>query len=233
MIHDSFECDIYFIRHGESESNVVAGLAAGKNFDAPMTERGHRQSRALGERLGSEGVEFDRIYTSSMVRAVQTTQGMLAGMGIPEASFQTVDEAIELQSPSWRGKRIDEVITPDVALLRESKGKWFVPGDGESERVVERRFSNWLEDELIYNPEFVKPGRHTVAIVSHGLALKCLFHYILGFDDRFIRRIALDNTAISRFKLTPTGWFPVSINDAAHTWGIGDVNREHALNITP
>lgn len=42
------EFNLYFIRHGESESNVTPDLAAGKNWDAPMTERGHRQALALG-----------------------------------------------------------------------------------------------------------------------------------------------------------------------------------------
>jgi broad specificity phosphatase PhoE len=154
-------------------------------------------------------------------------------MGIPDTPFRRVDEAIELQIPGWRGKRQDEVYTPDVSLLRVTKGKWFVPPDGESERMVERRFSNWIEDEVTNNPDFVKLGRQTIAIVSHGLALKCLFHYILGYNDRFIRQFVIDNTAISRFRFTATGWFLVSINDASHTWEIGDVNREHAANITP
>ena len=233
MIHDSFLCDIYFIRHGESESNVVTGMAAGVNFDAPMTERGHRQARALGKRLGAEGVEFDRIYSSSMTRAVQTAQGMLEGMGIPDTQFRRADEIIELQVPGWRGKRQVDVITPEVALLQVTKGKWFVPPDGESERMVERRFSNWIEDEVTNNPDFAKLGRQTIAIVSHGLALKCLFHYILGYNDRFIRQFVIDNTAISRFRFTSTGWFLVSLNDASHTWELGDVNREKAMNITP
>ncbi len=38
MIHENVEFDFYFIRHGESQSNVTPGIAAGINFDAPMTE---------------------------------------------------------------------------------------------------------------------------------------------------------------------------------------------------
>ncbi len=233
MIHDGFECDIYFIRHGESESNIVEGLAAGRNYDAPMTPRGFEQARALGERLKAEGVSFDRVYVSSLTRAVQTAETMLETMGAASVQYEKVDEIIELQVPGWRGRPREEIYTPAVEYLRASKGKWFVPGDGESERAVERRFSNWLEDEIIFNPEYLAGGRRTVAIVSHGLALRCLFHYILGYEDRFIRRIQLDNACISRFKFAPTGWFPISINDAAHTNHVGDVNREGGTSITP
>ena len=90
MIHPDFQADFYFIRHGESESNATPGLAAGVNFDAPMTDRGHKQAIALGERLAAEGRLFDRIYSSSLIRAVQTTQGMLRGMGIGDTKFDSL-----------------------------------------------------------------------------------------------------------------------------------------------
>ena len=233
MLHDEFECDFYFIRHGESESNVVSGLAAGKNWDAPMTERGHRQALALGERLRRSGVVFDAIYSSSQIRTVQTTERMLEGMGIPDTPFEKVDEIMELQVPKWRGMPREQAYTPEVTMLRERKGRWFVPDGGESERAVERRVSNWLDDRILRNPEHVEKGKQTVAVLSHGIALRCLFHSILGFEDRYIRRMALFNTSISRFTFASTGWFPRCINDAAHTFDIGDVAWEGPLDITP
>ncbi|MCH8818411.1 MAG: histidine phosphatase family protein [Chloroflexi bacterium] len=227
MIHPDFQADFYFIRHGESESNATPGLAAGVNFDAPMTDRGHKQAIALGERLAAEGRSFDRIYSSSLIRAVQTTQGMLRGMGIGDTTFEQSADIIERQVPEWRGRPLAEVQTPEVKLLMAENGIWFKPGDGESHREVERRFSNWLEDELLFNDDFVgQPGRRSVAIISHGLALQALFHYIMGFNDRLVGRFALNNTSISRFRFNHLGWFPVSINDAAHTDALGDVLRE-------
>ena len=156
MILNDTEFDFYFIRHGESESNVTPGLAAGANFDAPMTERGHRQAEAVGRRLAKEGVVFDRIYSSSMVRAIQTTEGLLRGMGQPDTEFDRVDAIMERQVPAWRGRPISEVWTPEVTLSAAGRGKWFQPGDGESARFVERRFSNWLEDEILFNPAWVR-----------------------------------------------------------------------------
>ena len=227
MIHADFMADFFFIRHGESESNVAPGLAAGVNFDAPLTDRGHRQAVVVGERLAAEGRSFDRIYSSTMIRAVQTTQGMLQGMGIGGTAFEQSGDIIERQVPEWRGRPVAEVHTPDVKLLMAENGKWFKPGDGESHRAVERRFSNWIEDELLFNDDFVGgPGRQRIAIVSHGLALQCLFHYIMGFNDGLIGRFPLNNTSISRFRFTPLGWFPVSINDATHTEALGDILRE-------
>lgn len=190
-----------------------------------MTKRGFEQARALGKRLKADGVTFDRVYASSLIRAVQTTETMLKAMGASGAPYETVDEIIEQQIPGWRGKPSEEVLTPEVRELRATAGMWFVPGDGESERSVERRFSIWLEDEILFNGEYAGSGRHTIAIVSHGQAMRCIFHYILGFQERYFRSIALDNASISRFKFTVAGWWLLSINDASHTNHIGDVNR--------
>jgi broad specificity phosphatase PhoE len=154
LIHDNVEFDFYFIRHGESQSNVTPGIAAGVNFDAPMTDRGHKQSEAAGARLADEGVKFDKLYSSSLTRAVQTTEGVLRGMGIPDTKFDRVEQIIEKQTPAWRGKLSKDVITPEIELLTAEKGQFFKAADGETMREVERRSSNWLEDEIIYNPEW-------------------------------------------------------------------------------
>ena len=232
MTHPDFMADFFFIRHGESESNLTVhgGLAAGLNFDAPLTERGHKQAFAVGERLAAEGRTFDRIYSSSMVRTVQTTQGMLQGMGIGETAFEQSGDIIERQVPEWRGRPVTEVHTPEVKLLMAESGKWFKPGDGESHREVERRFSNWLEDELLFNDDFVgRPGRQRVAIVSHGLALQALFHYIMGIDNRLAMRTDIFNCSISRFRFGKLGWSIGSINDASHTLALGDIVRDEKI----
>ncbi len=234
MILNNTEFDFYFIRHGESESNVTPGVAAGANFDAPMTGRGHRQAEALGRRLAKEGVEFDRIYSSTMVRAVQTTQGMVRGMGQPDREFEQVAAIMERQIPSWRGRLKTEVWTPETTLESATRGRWFQPGDGESARFVERRFSTWLEDEFMFNPAWDSAeGRQTIAIVSHGDAMRFIFHFIMGFNDRLIFNLRIGNCSISRFRFSNDAWSVLSINDAHHTYELGDVILEtDSPNIT-
>ncbi|MDP6667613.1 MAG: histidine phosphatase family protein, partial [Dehalococcoidia bacterium] len=230
VIHENVEFDFYFIRHGESQSNVTPGIAAGVNFNAPMTERGHKQAEALGRRLADEGVQFERIYSSTLTRAVQTTESMLRGMGIPDAEFEKVGAIIERQVPAWRGKLAVDVMPPEVRMLQAEKGKWFKPADGETDRWVERRASNWLEDEITYNPNWLKiPGTHTIAIVSHGDTLRNLFHYITGMDNRLLRRTDIFNCSISRFRFGQNGWYIGTINDSLHTRSLGDVVRDDKI----
>jgi len=230
LIHDNVEFDFYFIRHGESLSNVTPGIAAGANFDAPMTDRGHLQAEAAGKRLASEGVKFDKIYSSSLVRAVQTTEGVLRGMGIEGTEFEQVDAIIEKQTPAWRGKLAKDVMPTEVRLKMAEKGQFFKAADGETMRWVERRASGWLEDEVIYNEDwYEKPGTHTIAIVSHGDTMRALLHYITGMDNRLAMRTDIFNCSISRFRFGKLGWYIGNINDSSHTRSLGDIVRDEKI----
>ncbi len=217
LIHADFKCEFYFIRHGESLSNATPGFAAGKNYDAPLTEIGFSQARLLGARLKSEETAFDRVYSSRLVRAAQTTRTMLDAMGESDREFPEVEALIEQQVPGWRGVPQDEINTPENMVYMRGKGAHFVGPQGESMRVVQRRVSNWLEDEIIYNENLTgSPITLTIGIVGHGNASRALFQYIMGFDERFLWRIALDNTSISRFVFDREGWAVVALNDSTH-----------------
>ena len=217
MIHQDFECEFYFIRHGESQSNATPGFVAGADFDTPLTDRGFVQARRLGERLKREGRKFDRVYSSSLVRAVQTTETMLEAMGEGDRPFPRVDALVEQRMPGWRGLRVEEVHTPELVAYIRTKASHFVPPEGESYRMVQRRVSGWIEDEIVYNEEVVASEQSlTVAVVGHGAATKCLMHYLMGFDEGLIMRIALANCSITRFRFDKSGWTPICINDSYH-----------------
>ena len=217
MIHKDFKCEFYFVRHGESGSNATPGFVAGLDYDSPLTDRGFCQARLLGERLKSERVRFDRVYSSNLARAVETTSAMLDAMGEGDRDFPRVEALMEQQVPGWRGVPIEEVFTPESRAYMLAKGAHFVGPQGESMRVVRRRVSNWLEDEIIYNEKLTsRPTALTIGIVGHGNASRCLFQYIMGFDDSFLWRITLDNTAISRFIFDSRGWSLVRLNDSHH-----------------
>ena len=74
MIHENFQCEFYFIRHGESLSNATPGFAAGVNFDAPLDDQlltvattanaGRRQN--LLQSLGSGWLLVDRFRRSTL-----------------------------------------------------------------------------------------------------------------------------------------------------------------------
>lgn len=220
MIHRNFRCELFLIRHGESASNANPALFAGAGRDPPLTPRGLEQATLLGRRLQRDEVRFDRVYCSSLLRAVQTAETMLQVMGQPEGAVTKVDALIEVQSPVWRGVRLDEIRTTEALSYVLAKGAHFVPPQGESRRMVQRRAANWLEDEIIYNEALVANGGSLrVAIVGHHIATCCLLQYVMGFDERLIERIELDNCSISRLLFDKEGWHVLGLNDSSHLDG--------------
>ncbi len=67
---------VYLARHGETAWSL-SGQHTGLT-DLPLTERGERNARGLGERLRELG--FSRVFTSPLQRAARTCE--LAGFGV-------------------------------------------------------------------------------------------------------------------------------------------------------
>ena len=204
MIHKDFSCEFYFIRHGESESNATPGFAAGVNFDAPLTPKGYEQAQLLGERLKRDDITFDRLYSSSMTRTIQTTETMLEAMGESGRDYPKVDAIIEQQMPGWRGVPTDEVMTAEMIAYMRGKGGHFVPPEGESHRMVQRRYATWLENEILYNQNLVtKEQSLRIGIVGHGQSV----HRASRAIARPMPRPAPVTTAT-----LPSKRFPISIH---------------------
>ncbi len=81
--------NIYFARHGESTSNRDGILAGGTDF--PLTENGREQANALANALCKLGVDFRKIYSSPLSRALDTAKAIAKRCGIV-----TTEEFVEL-----------------------------------------------------------------------------------------------------------------------------------------
>src|SRR5690349_5838049 len=98
---------IYLARHGETAWSL-SGQHTGLT-DLPLTERGERNARRLGERL--RGLTFAKIFTSPLQRARRTCE--LAGFGdVVEVDADLVEwnygqyegltgDAIRARRPDW------------------------------------------------------------------------------------------------------------------------------------
>src|SRR6266436_5308101 len=92
---------IYLARHGETAWSL-SGQHTGLT-DLPLTERGERNARRLGERLG--GLPFTKVFTSPLQRAARTCE--LAGFG----SVVEVDrDLVEWNYGNYEGLRTSEIL---------------------------------------------------------------------------------------------------------------------------
>ena len=220
--------NIFFIRHGQSESNVNESMAAGMNYDAPLTDLGKKQAEALGERFKREGIHFDYLFTSKLSRAIDTAQIFLSKLENKDIPTKRSEKLNELQIPGWRGRTRSDVVTTEIQAMWGKSGKHYSPADGESEYELQKRYSDFIDEEIIFNDEIEKIAESVnIAIVVHGWALRCFFQHILEYDQSFIRKMSMDNTSISQFKYSDIGWKMVRINDSSHLENFDQNSRRY------
>lgn len=213
--------NLYLIRHGQTAVNAK-GDTVGQTAESPLTEHGRLQAQLLGERLAYKDlVTFDKVFSSSYVRAYDTAK-------IATGNNQTIVPAYELReygAGDWVGGKRNELYNVPNLLRMAAMTNAFQPPNGESMHMVERRASAWLEDNVLYNKlvqeeatrrQAQKLPPQNIFVFSHGMTIKCLLHYIMGFDQSFTWKITLENTSISKLYFDEKGWRLLTINDHAH-----------------
>jgi broad specificity phosphatase PhoE len=123
----------YLARHGET-AWTLTGQHTGLT-DIPLTGRGERNARRLGERL--KALTFARVFTSPLRRAFRTCE--LAGF----AAVATVDpDLVEWNYGNYEGRRSAEIRAerPDWQLFRDGCPGGETPVDVavRADRVVSR-----------------------------------------------------------------------------------------------
>ena len=117
---------VYLARHGET-AWTISGQHTGLT-DLPLTERGERTARRLGERL--KGLTFDLVLTSPLQRAARTCE--LAGF---KSTAEVDKDLVEWDYGQYEGRRTVEILAerPGWELFRDG-----CPG-GESPQQVSVR----------------------------------------------------------------------------------------------
>src|SRR5262245_9835762 len=72
--------DLYLIRHADALALGERGIT--DDEQRPLSEKGERQSQAMGQFFKARGITFDRVVSSPLVRARQTAEIMLKAAGI-------------------------------------------------------------------------------------------------------------------------------------------------------
>ena len=81
---------IYFVRHGESEWNVADRICG--QTDVALTDLGHAQAIATGQKIAKAGIAIDEILYSPLVRASETARHISEITGIPMRAEERLRE---------------------------------------------------------------------------------------------------------------------------------------------
>jgi len=124
---------VYLARHGETAWSITGQHTGLTNL--PLTERGERNARRLGERL--KGLNFAQVFTSPLQRARRTCElaGFIAGA--------TVDpDLAEWNYGQYEGLTSDQIHVqrPDWLLFRDGCPGGETPAQvaARADRVVQR-----------------------------------------------------------------------------------------------
>lgn len=150
---------IYMIRHAETAKNRAKVLQGRSN--APLNEAGEKQSCRVGAFFLEQGVHFDRIYSSPLIRCVQTAE--IAAQARAD-QIVTDDRLLEMDYGPYEGTSLE---SPPLEIIHFFSD--FVhnpaPEGMESLDHVKQRLKDFL-DSIKADP-FVN-----VLIATHAIALK-------------------------------------------------------------
>src|SRR5712691_3476779 len=167
---------VYLARHGETEWSL-SGQHTGLT-DLPLTDRGERNARKLGEQLRLR--QFARVFTSPLRRAARTCE--LAGFG---AVAEIDRDLLEWNYGEYEGRLTTDIHRerPDWQLFRDG-----CPG-GESPNEVGTRADRAVKR--------VRAVEGDVLLFSSGHFLRVFAARWLGLDAAIGRYFLLSTASLS------------------------------------
>ncbi len=213
--------EFYFIRHGQSENNLLydtTGASNGRRDDPELTVTGERQAALLAQylsragpisanqhpdRLNLAGFGITHLYTSLMVRAIVTGTLVARALSVPLVAWQDLHETggiyrEDLQTgvrAGQPGKSRAELAAryPDLVLPVSlgAVGWWNRPFEEREQRPA--RAERFVRELL----ERHGGKQDRVAVISHGGFYNVLLRTILKIE-RTEYWFSLNNAAITR-----------------------------------
>ena len=154
---------LYFIRHGESVSNLITQFAG--SLDMPLTERGRAQAAVTADFL--KDVSFSCVYASDLSRAYDTGKAVADSHGIPLYSTAQLREVF---AGEWEGKTysdLEQEYAASYGIWRRQIGLAQCP-KGESVAQLQDRVRNCVEEIVRRHPN------ETVCIATHATPIRVM-----------------------------------------------------------
>lgn len=192
------EFELYLIRHGQSQGNIgfdKEDLTPQEQHDPILTETGIKQAQLAGKHLSD--IDFDRVYSSGLLRAVRTATEILKEQPSekPLYIFPHLAEAglsAEYETTLGIINQINEkaILSPEL----DPKTPLLIPSDNKDDAGLFKRAVFILKHlrENFNNGE-------RLALVSHAAFLTFIVFSIMGFTSETpFYDINFANTGITR-----------------------------------
>jgi len=177
------EVNIFIARHGQTDYNRDR-ILQGRGVDAPLNDVGRQQAQLLASYLCAKN--YDALYTSTMKRAIQTSQIIADACELP---FVTYEELSEMDYGKYEGKQYSNV----AHELDEVKESWDrgetdlqIEGGESPEDVLKRAKPTFLN--IINN----HPGEN-ILMILHGRLIRILLAHFLKGDLKYMEDYQINN----------------------------------------
>jgi len=200
---------LYLIRHGQSAGNAEGRF--GGHGPTPLSDLGRQQAEKTAKVLAKEGIHA--IYSSDLIRAVQTAEPLAERLNLPIHKSEAFRER---HVGVLEGLTFDESKQqfPNDYYALINRNIHHVITEGESYRHLLRRITGELRNILRNH------NRQRIAIFSHTGAICFLTLHLLGAIHRGTKNtpwLITSNCGINRFELRgPRNVRVLALNDTRH-----------------
>ncbi len=198
--------ELYIIRHGETELNRQ-GIVQGRGVNADLNDTGRAQAAAFFEQY--QDVNFDKVYTSSLVRTHQTVKGFI-DKGI---AWEQLDGLDELAWGIWEGKPNNEEAR---AAFRTMVKSWEL-GDHDA-KFEHGESPNEVTARLVKAVEHIKEQIHekTVLVCMHGRALRIIMCLLTDKPLTEMDSFLHSNTTLYRLNYDGNKFMVIDSHNTSH-----------------
>jgi len=178
---------LVLVRHGQSEWNLKNLFTGWRDVD--LTEQGHAEAKAAGQRLKAKGLVFDIAFTSVLQRAEKTAAHILSELG--QTGLKTIrDQALnERDYGDLSGLNKDDARVKwgeeQVHVWRRSYD--VPPPGGESLKDTGARV--WPYYIHTIQPHVLSGG--TVLVAAHGNSLRALIMALDGLTGEEVVKMEI------------------------------------------
>jgi broad specificity phosphatase PhoE len=197
---------IHLVRHGQTDFNLQ-GIVQGSGIDSSLNDRGRLQAIAFYNAY--RNISFDRIYTSSLKRTVETMQPFIDA-GIPYEKLAGLNEI------SWGSKEGQKITASEDAYYHWMLGQWQegktnvrIEG-GESPEDVARRQQPALDHIMSRTDE------QNILICMHGRAMRILLCGMLKYPLKAMDTFEHENLCLYLVHHTGTLFSIEKFNHTSH-----------------
>ena len=188
---------IYIIRHGQTEKNR-ANVLQGRS-DIPLNDSGRQQAEEVRNRVIKAGIHFDLVYTSPLIRAVQTAA--IIAEGIPQLKD---DRLIEMDYGPYEGMDLADPAPEVLEFFRD-----FVhnpaPIGMEPLQAIVVRLGSFLEEIR------EEAAEKNILISTHAIAMKGALEYLTPDSGGSYWSKFIGNCAVYTSEITPEGSWSIPV----------------------